>query len=374
MKKVWILVIAALVAIPALASASPMDTHKDTYLGSFVDNNGNVTGTYVSFTMDEETGEIWNYMVNNVTVFSSVTYENETIGKTSIMGPVFLYSGAMVSTDFPNDFGDMNFGPGMDIGWRFIHIHDNPTGVMHIVTYGEDEITYTLADGVTATLNNSTVELSGAVDAYLLVSNGVVSIDGNQVTVKTGVNNDTTSIAFVEPSEWKVPKEIRNKIMAGIRDGKVGGEMYVGVNGTDFVNYSYQMRAQIEVKEQNHLRIQVSSEDSEGKVMIINAEKSMLQYDENHKIVVKFDGKEIKETSVDDVMAGGTEAKYAVVDNGDDVSVMVYIPHFSEHTIDVESQAVSAVDTVTSNPVILGALVIVVIAVVAAVVWKVKSR
>jgi len=379
MKKMWIVLMAALVAIPAFASAGMMDNtqeHHSYYVGGFVENNGAVTGRFVNFSFDEN-GGMQDFTVNNVMVFQEISYENETVGNYRVMGPVFMYWGVQIQ-GFPSGFGDNGFPemPGMNetMAWKFIHVHDNPAGVLHIVEHGSDAVKFTLAQGVNATLVNSTVELSGAVDAYILVANGAVSVESGEITVRTGINNGTTSIVFLEPGHWKIPRKIRHRIMEGIREGKVGGEMYIGAKGTDFVNYSYQMRASVQVEKQNHIQIKVSSEEHQGKVMVINADKDMLQYDEHHRIVVKFDGNRAKEVSVDEVMQGGTEAKYAVVDNGDSVSILVYIPHFSEHTIDVESEAVSAVSTVASNPLLLGVMALIVVLVIVAVAWKIKSR
>ncbi len=379
MKKVWILAIMMMLAIPSvavLASASPMtgdmtEDKENHYIGSFNYNNGVASGYFVDFTINPVTGEIKNYTVSNTTVFTSVSYVNETQGRVTTMGAILSYYGVGSTFSWNVSHGvpvDMNFM------WRYIHAHDNPAGILQIVVYGQDTITYTLADGITASVENKTVYLSGAINGLLLISNGVATVNGNTITVKVGelgyeygnYSVHAGSVVFVRTTEWRVPQQIRNKIMEGIEEGKVAGELCV-CNGThDFVNYSYQFQVQVKVQERNRLQLQVSSENPEGKVMVINANKEDLQYDAQHKIIVKFDGQMAKETTVDDVMAGGTEAKYAVVDNGDYVSVLVYIPHFSTHTIDIESQSTDVITTVTSNPLMIAGIAIAVIAIIAA--------
>ena len=377
MKRIWIIALAMLLMVPAVATMAAADEHQmdemehKICISGFQYINGTVTGEYVNFEIDAKSGEIWNYTVNGTTVFKHITYEMETMGRTWIGGATFMYVGTSFGMD-NWDRKNMSF----NTDWRFIHAHDNPVGVLHIVEHGNDMITYELGDGINATLVNSTIVLSGAVDARLLISNGAANINGSKITVKT-VENGTTSVIFVEPARWHMPKRIKDVLMKEIQKGKVGAEMYIGQNRTDFINYSYEMHAKIMHREKNHIRLQISSETSEGKVMVIHAEKSMLQYDSHHKIVVKLDGKNISEASVDAVMEGNNEAKYAVIDNGNSVSIMIYIPHFSEHTLDVESEPVEGGEisnVLMENPLVIALLVIVVIGIVGAIIWKVKSR
>ncbi len=377
MKRMWILAMAMLLIVPAvatMAAASGHDEHMEDmehkmYIGGFQYFNGRVTGEYVSFNVDEKSGEIWNYTVNNVTVFTHISCEKETVGRTWVAGATFIYMGESLGMN-TWDRKNMSF----NVNWKFIHAHDNPVGVLHIVTYGEDEITYELGEGINATLVNSTIVLSGAVDARLLISNGITNITDSEIKIKT-MENGTTSIIFVEPTRWHVPEKIKNVVMREIQKGRIGAEMYIGEKNEDFINYSYEMKAHIMHREKNHIRLQISSENSEGKVMIMHVEKNMLQYDAEHRIRVRLDGKNITEANVDEVM-NANEAKYAVIDDGDSVSIMVYIPHFSEHTIDVESEPVDngEIAYAFQNPLLIGLLVVILMGAIAAVAWKVKSR
>ncbi len=162
MKKVWILAIMMMLAVPSvavLASASPMigdmsDDKENHYIGSFNYNNGVASGYFVDFTINPVTGEIKNYTVSNTTVFTSVSYVNETQGRVTTMGAILSYYGVGSTFSWNVSHGvpvDMNYM------WRYIHVHDNPAGILQIVVYGQDTITYTLADGITASIENKTV-------------------------------------------------------------------------------------------------------------------------------------------------------------------------------------------------------------------------
>ena len=375
MKRIWILAMAMLLIVPAVAGiASASDHHENSvskYIGGFVYTDGVVSGEYVSFSVNPKNGEIWNYTVNNVTVFDHIYYEKENIGKIRVTGPTFMYMGMGYGMD-EWDKRNMSF----EAEWKFIHAHDNPTGVLHIVIHGGDAVTYELAEGINATQVNSTIVLNGIIDARLLISNGEISIENKLITVKT-MNNATTSIVFVEPKRWMMEEKIKDMFMKEIQKGKVGTEMYIGENNCDLINYSYEMKAQIMHQEKNQLKLKVSAENPEGRVLILHMDKSMLEYDAQHRIRVRIDGENITEVNVDAVMDDNTNAKYAVVDNGDSVTVMVYIPHFSEHTVEVESEPVEGGEgsgVLMENPLIIALVLAIIIGAIGAVLWKTKSR
>ncbi len=377
MKKVIIMVVAfamLLAAVPTIASAGGMhhDEEEHMLFGGFNYTDGAAQGTFVSFSIDPNTGEVSNYAVNGTTVFSQVTYENDTNGEVEVNGPVLWYYG------FGTQVNWSNHNPRWNTMWRFIHVHDNPAAVFHIVVYGEDTITYRLASGESAKVTgNHTIVINGTVQGTLIFS-GKATVEGNEIKIKIGESNyefgnytyKGGSVMFIRTNAWHFRERVRNMIIRAIAEGKMGGEIRVGENGkSDFVNYTYGFHARITHQETNRLRLTVESESHEGKVVMITVDKDKLQYDSSHKVVVKLDGKEIRMTSEDEVLAGGSEGKYAVIDGENEVTVMVYVPHFSEHTVDVESQPESVTTEIMGNPILLGAgIAIVLIIVIAAVI------
>jgi hypothetical protein len=113
---------------------------------------------------------------------------------------------------------------------------------------------------------------------------------------------------------------------------KKAGKMYVNT-------YEYEKGMSVEVKEQsqNKLQIKVSAEFKEGKVLVLNIDGSALKIKNSQQLKVKFDGNEMAETNVDEIIHGnGTEAKFAAAIGEDGGQYLVYIPHFSEHIISFE--------------------------------------
>jgi hypothetical protein len=82
----------------------------------------------------------------------------------------------------------------------------------------------------------------------------------------------------------------------------------------------------------------VRAEFQEGKAVAINIEENVLKFGINGDCNVYFDGNKIgKGTAEEVISAKGTEAKYINEVGEGGAQFLVYIPHFSEHIIEIES-------------------------------------
>lgn len=156
--------------------------------------------------------------------------------------------------------------------------------------------------------------------------------------------------------QWRY--QYRTQIQEGIENSTVVKECNISKKaGKLYINtYEYQKGMTLEVKEQSQfkLQIKVSAEFKEAKVLVLNIEDSAFKVKNSQKLMIKFDGKEINEANVDEIINGnGTEAKYAAAIGEDGGQYLVYIPHFSEHIISLE-----IIDLTTSQSVdfIIGAI------------------
>jgi hypothetical protein len=105
-------------------------------------------------------------------------------------------------------------------------------------------------------------------------------------------------------------------------------------------NNHYNLGMEIELLEvtKNRVRVRVQAEFSEGKVIALNIEENVLRFGNQENVRVRFDGERILRGSLEQVMAAkGEQARYieAVGEGGS--QFLVYIPHFSEHVIEIES-------------------------------------
>ncbi len=385
MKKmlVVILTFAMLAAIiPAIASASEEHGMGQNHggkamIGGFTYSNGFVNGTFVNFNIDEKSGVITSYKVNGTEVFEKVSYSSADTGKIRLHGAMLMYYGIGAGTGM--NWSHHNI---FNVNWRLIAVHDNPAGAMHIVVYGNDGITYTLANGESANITGRhIITISGEESGHIIYT-GTASISGNEIHISFN-NTDFTfgnhtyhggSAIFIGAHGWHFNHRLRQMIINAIEKGKMGGELRIQKNKADFMNYTYGLNARVKMNKENHVQVTVESENHEGKVIMLTFNKSNMQYGNNHKIIVKIDGKKIQLTNDTNVFSGGTEGKYAVYSNGNQVTVFVYIPHFSDHTVDVESESQSNIATVAGNPAYIGAIIGVIVVIIIAAVIIIRKR
>jgi hypothetical protein len=171
---------------------------------------------------------------------------------------------------------------------------------------------------------------------------------------------------------WR--NQYRAKIQEGIENKSVTMECNLSKKaGKMYINsYEYEKGMTIEIKEQNQhkLEIKVSAEFKEGKVLVLNIDGSAFKVKSSQQLKIKFDGEEMKETDVDEIIHGnGSEAKFAAAVGEDGGQYIVYIPHFSEHLISFE---IVEVVTTQSISFLIGAVGIAILTVVILILIAIK--
>ncbi|HGE71644.1 TPA: hypothetical protein ENX78_12455 [Candidatus Poribacteria bacterium] len=109
----------------------------------------------------------------------------------------------------------------------------------------------------------------------------------------------------------------------------------------DIMEYHHQFRVKVMSAIKNRIALEVSSENHEGKLVLVNVDKNTLQM-KNANLVVKIDGKIIKETTKPlEVLfafgSGESDAVYTVLHNDEISQILIYVPSFSNHAIEIES-------------------------------------
>ena len=147
--------------------------------------------------------------------------------------------------------------------------------------------------------------------------------------------------------EWQKDKannswrhRFRNEIQAGLENGTVIIEANIGKKDGNLSQEKNQYQngsvMQVEQAEGNTIRVRISAEFKEGKVIVLNMEDEVLGIEDATDVVVTFDGEAIEMGSVDEIInAEGDEAKYVLALDENGAQFLVYIPHFSEHTIEI---------------------------------------
>ncbi|UCE38758.1 MAG: hypothetical protein JSW00_05885, partial [Thermoplasmata archaeon] len=140
--------------------------------------------------------------------------------------------------------------------------------------------------------------------------------------------------------QWR--NRYQNEIKAGAENGTVVMQTTFAKTEKYMLqeNNHYQYGMEIELLEVtgNRVRVRVRAEFTEGKVVVINIAQNVLRFGESGNHRVYFDGEQVQKGSPDEVIAGeGVKAKYAGEIGEGGAQFLVYIPHFSEHIIEIES-------------------------------------
>jgi len=90
------------------------------------------------------------------------------------------------------------------------------------------------------------------------------------------------------------------------------------------------------ILESGKIEFNVSGEFNESRIVVVNLDATNLDELGNYEIF--FDEMKIGKMGPDKLVEyDGTEAKYAIVESENGIQLLVYIPHFSEHTISLRS-------------------------------------
>jgi hypothetical protein len=151
-------------------------------------------------------------------------------------------------------------------------------------------------------------------------------------------NNQNSS----EGEQKTYQNRYRNEIQGAIENGTLVMETSFMIRNRNMVqennHYHYGMELEFEGIYGNKIRIRVRAEFQEGKVIAINIDDEVMNFGKSGYCNVYFDGQQIRKGIVDEVISGnGKEAKYVGEMGEGGAQFLIYIPHFSEHIIEIES-------------------------------------
>jgi len=209
----------------------------------------------------------------------------------------------------------------------------------------------------TATTNGQTIDIDLNAHGYLDVSTWAVykepaevndfwyndlSIQNEKSTIEEAKNSGIISAegwCTSTPSETQIPQ---------LRDMETGASASASSNYYTYGDPTFSMN--FTSIGQNGVEAIVESQIDEGRIIIINVDKTILQTTSIDQLLICIDNFQINHTkSLDDLMQivenkDSQSAYYAI--SGDSLTtVFVYVPHFSTHTISITtlSQAIGAV-------------------------------
>lgn len=293
----------------------------------FMHSQGNSFGNYVTFSVDNKTGDVMNYSILGIPVFDSIKVSGFNFKETATRGAV---------TGITNNDDSI-----------VVQLHDNPAAVINIMAKAKANMIFDLAEGVNAVKEDNIVKISsGNLTAYIASGNATsVNIDGAIVSI--GIDNGFT---IFRASPVNMPmSEMHRGFMGEIN--RAGAEISVGdSDASSIVNYSKDMNVMIKSMEKNRMRMMVNSSDHSGKFIMMNIDNSSLMWNEGQKLGLYLDNKPMRQVMGEQELYNATDSSFWLTMMGRNrMEAMMYIANFTERQVDIVVE-----DEATPTPEVTG--------------------
>lgn len=336
---------------------------------SYNNTTGVVSGRFVSLDFNSTTGVVSNYAspMLNSTIFTSIEASgNGTIGVNS-PSPVY-------PTSQPIVVGGVMFYGNNTVVYQF---HNNPSMVSNMFL-SNGTMNLTVAGGLNVTtfrpqvdavqherLNSTTLNYTGvdlgdqfdvsASSTILFIHNSTIRaslfVHGASVNVTNGtisiLTNGTAKISFVAPTGLQdMKKEVQQSIQYAIDHGKLAALVTLGSAGNYSTNLSVSYNSSMQISVQNvssgSVTVKVDSAHHEGTNFAIYVPNGVIS--NNSRITLAFDGQTISLSSSVNSVVNATStvnASFYYVSVSGGTLVVIHVPHFSTHTIQISTASAS---------------------------------
>ena len=299
------------------------------FIGGMEYENGYCIGKFVKFLYDE--GDIVDYTIlreDNITVFDFVRIEGfSPTEEPTVHGAVWRVRGADAE----------------------IEVHDNPLALLKIRTKTNATIEFNLANDIHAEkYENITniIRIHGEIDGrIIMVAKGEAEISNESVRISL---ESPGSVLFMVDPLPDVSVNIQSqvfheeRISRYIGNKKIGARLLLQFNNSDEMIFS-DMNVSCKVMK-GRIKVVVNA-TGEGKAIILDVRNDVLNI--SKEIVVKIDNQSIQIAgSFEEVVnfTGEDPAKYYILNGTNGLQIVVCIPRFSTHTIDIIESEVTSVE------------------------------
>lgn len=309
--------------------------NKHGFFGNWSYQHGYGAGDLLKFMFDGQNGSILGYTLireeGNITVFDSIDIESSVLKEDSVS-----YHGAVWRCEGEN---------------VQVEIHDNPTSLLKIKAAEQVNVSLELGEGFTAkgTMVDNIIAIQGEVDSKIIVSkenlsnNVSVSIENNN-TVNISLEKDSSMLFMTSPMQGVgvgVSNELENITQQAIAQNRIGARIAIQKREqihTHAIQYNNVSTSVAEVSK-NRIRINVTSALKQGKTIIADIDTQTINVSKAKNIQVVFDGENISMADdykdVTNASDDNGTAEYITVMGSNGVQVLVSIPSFSTHTIEI---------------------------------------
>ncbi len=358
---------------------SEVDDPEESRRGRGVGRSWNGTqGNFTSFDLLED--GISNYTLHtnntNLLLFEKVMVQNLTIEETETKGARYEIEGndteisiyhvapALMKINTESEDDDEENGPrrvSFDLGDLEVGEQDGPNLNLSFSNHTAKLLSISPGDGPW----NESLDIN--------VSEGVVNYTFEEDIFLLFRMTDFET----REREREREREMERNILRGISQGEVGGEVIVDRDEHGFsemsVNYT-DMKIETQAKDDKSIQSNVSSKTlgDEGKIVAYKIYKEALNVENLEELEIRYDGEEIDMAEdYDDLVNPSDGAEYLVSIGSDSIEVLVMVPHFSSHIIEIadveETSDGGAIPGFTTMLLLLSA-------VIAAAVYRKKKR
>ncbi len=294
-------------------------------------------GQYITFEVDNLTGEITNYGIAGVEIFDSIVVDGFEYDSTQVRGAMTT----IADTD----------------GTTFIQTHDNPAAVINVFSSSEHTINFYLAEGTTVSEEDNivkiTVEDSNIVVYIISAAGSIVDIPGDNGPISITSPADSSVVVRAVPVNMQGQglDNVHGMFVREMAGNRVGAEVSLGKGGSmSVVNYAEEMHVELQSMTQEMIQLQVNCTDPAGRIMAFNLDNTSLMLQEMDRIGIHYDGSPMACVNDPELVFNATTATcWISQQTREQAQVMMYIPEFSEHTIDIVVESDDA-DEVPTTP------------------------
>jgi len=290
----------------------------------FMHSGGKMFGHYVTFTVNEATGDISNYSIAGNAIFDSITVDGLDFGETQVLGSMTK----IIDAD----------------GNIIMQVHDNPAAVINFVSSDAYTVNFNLADGVKATKEGNTVKIeSNEVEVYIVHSadEGSFEVNVNANTVIVEAPENSSMVVRALPVNMPELSEMNRLIVREMANNRVGAEVCLGMNGSmNMVYHSEHLRIQSEVMNSERIRLRLNSTDPTGKILSFNLDNTSLQLQEGERLRIYYDNVPLNCVDNPEQVSSATNAAcFISQESRSRAQIMINVPEFSEHVIEIAVEA-----------------------------------
>ena len=290
--------------------------NKQRFIGKIETEDGYVVGNFVRFIFNDSS--IIDYTIlreESITVFDLIHIEG--------------FEGAM---DI-RSVGSVWFALGKN---AMIEVHDNPVRLIKITSIDNCSITFLLSTDINANKTSSKIiEISGKVDGSLILTGeGSIRVQNN--TICANISKSSNIMFLIHPElnvTIAIPKQAlyEKTFIKAMEKGKLCARLIIDmVNSSDAMEFG---NTTLSCKfEKNKIKIQVNG-TGEEKILVIDLSHKVFN---TTKLVVKLDNEELSLISYDALLnLTSEEPAYAIMNGSNGLQVLIYIPQFSSHFIEI---------------------------------------